>query len=242
MNDFKNISDKYKQQMMDLYKRNPQVMPTLSNFSDNPIEKKDVPKEPITEDTKPIESSVDTSPQDESTPMNDDIPLEEKYPPPVIPPFIYEDDTPTLPPKEDISNVEVQQPNLNSIGYLKVITTSANETLPISEASVIISKTENGKENLLYSLFTNANGETPIIALPTPSAEMSQSPENIGNGIKPYANYNISTYLDGYYQVKNLNVPIFAGITSIQRVNMIPLPVHTHERKVITFSETEPNL
>lgn len=251
MNDFKNISDKYKQQMLDLYKKNPQIVPTANSLNQNPLNITDNPQTVKDTDNMNINSQDIkdvplTTTTDTDIPNTDDIPLDEKFPPPEPMPFLnqQQDQIQDIPPtKTEIApNTELQQPNLNSVGYLKIVTTSADQTIPIPEVSVIISKTNNGNEEILYSLMTNQSGETPVIELPTPSAMMSQTPQSSNNGVKPYAMYNISTYLDGYFQVKNLNVPIFAGITSIQRVNMIPLPLHTSERKVITFSETEPNL
>lgn len=253
MNDFKDMSDRYKQQMMDLYKRHPQVMPKNSVLDNNPMPRENTPIEttpPVTHDI-PIEKTTSqdnevSTPVESSPPLKDaqpsnEVPIEERFPPPEDLPFLNsKEDTP--PPKELLPNVELQQPDLNSVGYLKVVTTSAEQTIPVPEVSVIISREVDGNTEILYSLMTNEVGETPVIELPTVSAEMSQNPSSSANGYKPYAIYNISTYMANYFQVKNLNVPIFAGITSIQKVNMIPLPTHNHERKVITYSQTEPNL
>ena len=88
---------------------------------------------------------------------------------------------------------------------------------------------------------TNDNGETEIVKLPAPPKKLSESP-NADKNLKPYAQYKISAYLNGYYQIVNSTVPIFSGVTSIQRINMIPLPSYTTERKVINIAESEPNL
>ena len=40
---------------------------------------------------------------------------------------------------------------------------------------------------------------------------------------KPYASYLVEIEKAGYYPAAGCNVPIFAGITSIQPVEMIPL-------------------
>ncbi len=208
MSDFKNMSDKYRQQMLDLYNKNPKDIPVIPNTPNT-----------IQEPT-PIDSDC-----------NDyDKPIEEKYPEPILPPFIYEDTKP-----------QPQEP-LTQFGYLKVIATSAEGTIPLDDVSVIVSKTIDDHDEIFYTLLTDASGETTVVELPTPNKSLSESPNTTNT--KPFAEYNISTYLHGYFQVTNTKVPIFSGVTSIQRVNMIPLPSYTDERKVIniTLQDTEPNL
>lgn len=39
----------------------------------------------------------------------------------------------------------------------------------------------------------------------------------------PYSLYNIDTDASGFYGVRNIDVPIYPGITSIQQVELIPL-------------------
>ena len=40
---------------------------------------------------------------------------------------------------------------------------------------------------------------------------------------KPYATYNIEVEKDGFFHQSFTNVPLFAGTTSIQPVNLYPL-------------------
>ncbi len=207
MSEFKDLSDRYRQQMLELYKKHPQMSP---------------PEPPPTLD------------------LPEELPLDERFPPPEDLPFLH----PQEPPLDIEPDPIPTQPttNLDSVGYLKVVATSADRTVPVPQASVIISRVVGGGEEILYSLITDDNGETPTVALPTVSAKMSQTPNYSKDGYTLFAIYNVSTYLNGYFEVKNVGVPIFSGVTSIQRVNLIPLPIHTQGRKTITFDEHEPYL
>lgn len=249
MNDFKNMSEKYRQQMMDLYNKYPKDI-SKPNKNTNDNSSINIPTDinantslilPI-QDTKNNTNTNQTTQPIAETPTTEDItPIEERYPPPVIPPFIYQsnhsEDTTV---KDETTTTTETQPD--GIGYLKIVVTSASKTIPIPNASVIISKEVDGNEEILYSLLTNDSGETNIVELSAPPKNISESPSS--SGIKPYSEYKVSTYLEEYFQVINLKVPIFSGITSIQNINLIPLPSHTDERLVntITISESEPNL
>jgi len=239
MNDFKNMSERYRKQMLELYNRYPKDVPP--QFDSNDITD--------TQDTNTMDndntslqnniSMQDTTTTSEDIPQEnvseDTQPIEERYPTPMIPPFIYQAD------EDGITELPPVDTQSNQVGYLKVSTTSAEETIPLANVSVIVSKRFADHEEILYSLLTNDSGETEIVELPAPPKSLSESPSN-DNSVKPYAEYNISTYLKGYYQVINSTVPIFSGITSIQKINMIPLPSHTTKRKIINIFGEEPNL
>ena len=103
-------------------------------------------------------------------------------------------------------------------GYLKVQTVTADGAFPLSGAVVIITDSEG---NSVASLRTDDSGLTQTVSLFAPSAALSQTPEN--GGALPYSTYTIEISKDGYYPVEDYSVPVFDGITSIQRTNMIPL-------------------
>lgn len=107
-------------------------------------------------------------------------------------------------------------------GYLKISVTEAGGTIPIKGALVVI--TEYGDDdgesgNVLYSLTTDNGGYTPTVALDAPVKSESMMP----GAYQPYALYNINVVFDGYYPVESVGVPVFAGVTSIQPINLLPL-------------------
>lgn len=113
-------------------------------------------------------------------------------------------------------------------GFLTVRAYSAGEALPISGAAVFVYENDKagGNTGAIRAGITKENGITDVFVLPTVSSEASLEP----NAENAYIGYNIEIIKNGYYTVRNINVPIFAGITSIQPVAMIP---------VSEFSNTE---
>ena len=118
-------------------------------------------------------------------------------------------------------------PSADGMGYLIVRVFTAGGAIPLSGATVLVkSNEENGNRgDLIATLLTDRNGNTERIALPAPSRELSLSSGNI----RPYATYNVEAYLDRYQQKDFYALPVFDGITSIQTVELIPLPENGRE-------------
>ena len=110
-------------------------------------------------------------------------------------------------------------PNYNTTGTLIVAVSAASGALPIEGALVTVKGSTNENAGVLSVVTTDRSGRTPRITLPAPPAAESESP-----GIeKPYATYNVDVDKNGFFPQSFTNVPIFAGTTSIQPVNLIPL-------------------
>ena len=105
-------------------------------------------------------------------------------------------------------------------GYLIVKVTTARGAIPLEGAAVIIRSEEKGATDILYSLSTDASGQTPRISLPAPSRSSSESPGNT----RPFATYSIDVASDGYLPNSFSGVPVFSGVLSIQPAVMLPLP------------------
>ncbi|MGN1423105.1 MAG: hypothetical protein ACI4XA_07000, partial [Oscillospiraceae bacterium] len=96
---------------------------------------------------------------------------------------------------------------------------TARGALPIKGAECTVTKTIAGEPYVIFTQFTDESGSTPVMPLPAPSRSLSQSPDNI---IMPYALYDATVRAEGYSTVELSSIPIFDGVTSIQRVAMIP--------------------
>ena len=72
---------------------------------------------------------------------------------------------------------------------------------------------------LINAAITNSGGQTEPFVLPAPAPGESFRP---GEGI-PYELYSLDTTAPGFYGVKNLGVAVYPGITTIQRVELIPV-------------------
>lgn len=126
----------------------------------------------------------------------------------------------------------------NENGFLVVQVYTADQTLPIEGAHVLVTRTVDGGEELVKVMQTNRSGKTEPLALAAPPAANSQKPDG---GTRYYV-YNIRVDYPGYYTMENLDVPIFDGQTSIQPVSLIPLPAGEEQGKKVTVVESEPNL
>lgn len=112
--------------------------------------------------------------------------------------------TPTLPDSEK--------------GYLTVRVSTARGAIPLEGATVNIRANEADFSAVIYSLLSDRDGKTPRIALDAPPARNSAAPGDP----TPYATYNIDVFKDGYTPIFFHNVPVFAGVTSVQPAVMVP--------------------
>ena len=106
-------------------------------------------------------------------------------------------------------------------GYLRVITAAADSAYPVPDARVSVFTRIGKKLHLSYLMVTDSNGESPTVTLPAPPAGLSQEPENI----TPYASCDIRVSAKGFFPTQATDVHIFAGITTRQVFQLVPLPI-----------------
>ena len=106
------------------------------------------------------------------------------------------------------------------LGFLKVQAITADGAFPVERATVIITDGVTG--NFVASLRTDSSGFTELLSLPAPLRELSQAPDNV----LPYSTYTVQVIKEGYNGVNDLTVPVFDGITAIQKANLIPLSAY----------------
>ncbi len=112
-----------------------------------------------------------------------------------------------------------------STGTLIVSVYTAGGAIPVEGALVTIRGGEQNSSGVLSILYTDQSGNTPRITLPAPPASESEAPGTE----KPYATYNIEVDKENYYPRSFINVPVFAGTTSIQPVNLVPLTEYNQD-------------
>ena len=105
----------------------------------------------------------------------------------------------------------------NSYGYVRVTVRTAGGAVPVQRAIVTV---KDEKETLLAVFFTDENGNTPDLKVATPPRANSESP-NAGGAA--FSLYNIDTDKAGYKSVRNIGVPVYDSITSIQPVELVPV-------------------
>ena len=110
-----------------------------------------------------------------------------------------------------------------SEGRLIVHVTTARGAIPIEGALVTVSKYEKGFEEIradvIHATVSGRDGNTEPITLEAPPLSTSLSPGSPA----PFSVYNLDVRLEGYRGQSYIALPIFAGITAIQPVDMIPL-------------------
>ena len=118
--------------------------------------------------------------------------------------------------------------NLNrsqtSVGYLIVEATAAEGALPI-EGAVVSVTAPPPSESISISVETDRSGRTERLSLPTRAGYYSMTPDEK----YPYSTYTVHVYATGYYPFVATNVPIFAGVTSLQSAPLIALAAYDSE-------------
>ena len=127
-------------------------------------------------------------------------------------------------------------------GVLIVNVGYGERVYPIENALVsVLQKNENTLEIISVSE-TDQSGKSEPIVIETPNVELSLVPDPDS---LPYAKVTIDVEKEGFYNAQFIDVPVFAGIVSVQNVNLIPLPEYYvnnfYNNTVFTESEA-PNL
>lgn len=107
----------------------------------------------------------------------------------------------------------------DSQGFIQISAYTAGGALPVPETQIRISGSEENNTGVEYSVTTDRNGLTDVIALPAPSSSYSLYPNSEE---QPYARYNVTASRDGFYEKRVYDVSVFAGIKAVLPLEMIP--------------------
>ncbi|MBQ8170380.1 MAG: hypothetical protein IJZ95_00165 [Oscillospiraceae bacterium] len=183
----------------------------------------------------------------------DDIPESGAYPEEQLAKRDFEEQSETVNPVEDIQplvqsgapSVVVPEREYSSLqeyvdvnnrrGMVRFRTYTARGALPVPNVRIVVSKTIGGKKHVFYSLTTDESGQTAVISLPAPPKELSEAPDS---AVTPYSVYDAEVTAQGFSTVIIKALPVFDGITSVQRIALVPDVGQVTE---IT-PETEPDL
>lgn len=101
-------------------------------------------------------------------------------------------------------------------GFLVVNLTSADESLPVVGAGIVVS---DDNDNMLYTLQTDASGNSPKVELPAPDKIHTLRPE----AEIPYGRYSIRVSANGFHSVTITGIRIFDTSETIQNIAMTPI-------------------
>jgi hypothetical protein len=216
--------EKYKQDMMNMYRASAQSSPqTRSEIAPSnagtPAYIPDTgyieaPKFPGIPDTGAI------APPQYQTPDTQPI-----APYPIAPPEVQVPDTGPIeiPPDiqvPDTGYIEIPKTG-EELGYLRTQVYASNRAIPIEGALVLITEVKpGGRTDLVRMLVTDESGYTDTVPLPVPVYDLDRFPDPVN---KPFRDYRLSVYKEGYYIVPEVKIPIFAGVKSLQPIQMVPL-------------------
>lgn len=143
------------------------------------------------------------------------------------------DASPMVPAQDSLPDQSEAMPEINEeeenyqddeaetdTGYIQVRTFTARQAIPVPGAFITITRKDGDGEKVIRMMETDISGLSPVVPLPTVSRELSMQPGTD----HPYTSYIIQSDAEGYYSVRNLNVPVYGGITAVQPVEMVPLP------------------
>lgn len=104
-----------------------------------------------------------------------------------------------------------------STGYLQAHIYTSNAQLPLSNVAVVVTSPDG---TAIAMRITDQSGLIAPIEIPVPPLEESQEP---GSEERPYTQVNLIVELPGFERIEAENLQIFAGTTTYQNLEMIPL-------------------
>lgn len=121
-----------------------------------------------------------------------------------------------------------------AIGYIQVKAYTSKAKIPLEDVAVSVVSNDG---RLLGLRITNSSGLTTPIKLEVPDEANSQSPDT---GKPAFYTVNIYARAENYEQILVRDVQVFAGIVTMQELEMIPLselPAKFNQAEII---ETPP--
>ena len=106
---------------------------------------------------------------------------------------------------------------MSATGYIQVRAYTSSAQFPLQDVAVTITAADG---TAIAMALTDRSGKIRPIAIPVPDRSESQSPDP---SEQPYTNVNLYARKRGYEQVESENLQVFAGTTTLQNLEMIPL-------------------
>lgn len=146
---------------------------------------------------------------------------------PDLPPAVIDEgEDPALQPPGDTNGSPYD--SMTGEGRILFQVTTASGAIPLPGAQVTVraylpDTTVPPEGDTLAVLYSESDGKTDLLPLPAPARSLSMEQAPAGSPL-PFALYNAEVILSNYYRQEYTRVPVFDGVTSIQRVDLVPLP------------------
>ena len=102
-------------------------------------------------------------------------------------------------------------------GYIQVHAYTSRARLPLADVAVAVTAPDG---TAIALRLTDRSGRIDPIAVPVPDRSLSQSPDP---GQRPYTQVNLYARGSGFEQIEIEELQVFAGTTTDQDLEMIPL-------------------
>ena len=106
---------------------------------------------------------------------------------------------------------------LAAVGYIQVRAYTSRAQFPLEDVSIILTDPEG---TVLAMAVTDRSGRIVPISLPVPDLAESQTPDPPE---KPYTTVNLYARKKGFELVEARDLQLFAGTTTLQNLELIPL-------------------
>lgn len=106
---------------------------------------------------------------------------------------------------------------MSATGYIQVSAFTSKARIPLKDVTITVTATDG---TAIAMRVTDRSGRIEPIAIPVPDLAESQSPDP---GAQPFARVDLYARREGYLQIENEGLQIFADTTTDQNLEMIPL-------------------
>lgn len=106
---------------------------------------------------------------------------------------------------------------LPDTGYIQVYAFTSRARIPLKDVAVTVTATDG---TAIAMRITDRSGKIAPIPIPVPDLAESQTPNP---GELPFARVNLYARLKDFVQIENEDLQVFAGTTTDQNLEMIPV-------------------
>lgn len=123
---------------------------------------------------------------------------------------------------------------MSATGYIQVRAYESYAQLPLQNVAITVTSTDG---TAIAMRITDRNGRINPIEVPVPDRDESLSPDPPD---RPFAVLNLYAHKRGYERVESENLQVFAGTTTLQNLEMIPLAELPDSWKQYVIYDTPP--
>ena len=123
---------------------------------------------------------------------------------------------------------------MSATGYILVRAFTGRARYPLKDVAITVTATDG---TAIAMALTDRSGLIAPIAIPVPDRQESLQPDPPEI---PFASVNLYARLRGYEQVEAENLQVFAGTTTVQNLEMIPLAELPGQWSQVVIYDTPP--